>query len=577
MSQIKTLYTYLITNRQAHLVGWCKGYEQTINDVEAVREALGRELEITANDVYAETSFKAQPNPWESFARHHLYDKENGVASRGQSVLSEENFKAFIADPSFREAFKQLIQSPINENYQAFGNAWVTMAEKCNAGRNPLLVNRTTGACTLNVSSTANVSNFMTVYGWLSNEGLLSEPSEPLTNADWFEKNIHLMSWLHSEFAEELIDGRTSKVWLSIFVWELYANLANPFSLKKQVVRYGAPGTGKTYTAKRDSQLHWEIWAEKKVFDGSAYDLNACTELVQFHPSYGYEDFIEGLKPVLESGAPVLKLQNGSFKTFCCRAGVWELDVCKIPDIGLKLAKEWNTLTVGQLRSHFNSHLNGDAWTGIFSRQDTEMIADLVPPFFFLIDEINRAELSRVLGELMICLEYRGVGGSITTQYSALNTSETGMLRLENGYRFFVPHNVFVIGTMNTIDRSVESFDLALRRRFRWEQVVPDIQLLRYHLSEQDRKSEVSGRSWVKLADDLKKLNEQIHKEELLGPDYEIGHAYLMNLGYDASLRHTEVRENVWEDSIRPLLEEYLRGSGRADKLIPEFERAFGL
>lgn len=205
------------------------------------------------------------------------------------------------------------------------------------------------------------------------------------------------------------------------------------------------------------------------------------------------------------------------------------------------------------------------------------MIADLVPPFFFLIDEINRAELSRVLGELMICLEYRGVGGSITTQYSALNTSETGMLRLENGYRFFVPHNVFVIGTMNTIDRSVESFDLALRRRFRWEQVVPDIQLLRYHLSEQDRKSEVSGRSWVKLADDLKKLNEQIHKEELLGPDYEIGHAYLMNLGYDASLRHTEVRENVWEDSIRPLLEEYLRGSGRADKLIPEFERAFGL
>jgi 5-methylcytosine-specific restriction protein B len=297
---------------------------------------------------------------------------------------------------------------------------------------------------------------------------------------------------------------------------------------------------------------------------------------VQFHPSYGYEDFIEGLKPVLESGVPVLKLQNGSFKAFCCSAGQWELDVYKIPEEGKKLAEDWGNLMVKQLRPYFSKYLQGNAWAAIEKRQDTEKIADLVPPF--LIDEINRAELSRVLGELMICLEYRGVGGAITTQYAALNTPKTGMLQLENDcYRFFVPHNVFVIGTMNTIDRSVESFDLALRRRFRWERVDPDIQLLRYHLEEQDRESGVSGRSWVKLADDLEKLNEWIHKEDLLGPDYEIGHAYLMNLNYDKSLRHTEVRENVWEDSIRPLLEEYLRGSGRADTLIPEFERKFGL
>lgn len=574
ISRIKTIYTHLIEKRKAHLDGWRKRYEETIKEMNAVREALGRGLDIIDSDLYSATSFKGEPNPWESFARQHLYIKENGVAGRGQSVLSDENFKAFIADLGFRKAFQELVHAPNKESYQAFEKTWAKMAEGRKTGRNPLLVNRATAACTLDVSSTVNVSNFMTVYGWLSNEGLLPEP---LTDADWFDKNSHLMLWLHSVFSAELIDGRTSKVWLSIFVWELYDNLAKPFSLKKQVVRYGAPGTGKTYTAKRDSQLHWEIWKEKKVFVSSAYDLNACIELVQFHPSYGYEDFIEGLKPVLESGVPVLKLQNGSFKAFCCRAGLWELDVCKIPDIGLTLAKEWNTLTVGQLRTHFNSHLKGDAWSGIFSKRDTEKIADLVPPFFFLIDEINRAELSRVLGELMICLEYRGVGGAITTQYAALNTPESGMLEHKNGYRFFVPHNVFVIGTMNTIDRSVESFDLALRRRFRWERVDPDIQLLRYHLEEQDQKSEVSGRSWAKLANDLKKLNERIHKEELLGPDYEIGHAYLMNLGYDASLRHTEVRQNVWFDSIKPLLEEYLRGSGRGKTLIDEFEIAFGL
>jgi 5-methylcytosine-specific restriction protein B len=569
-----TLYTYLITNRQADLNGWRKAYDRAIGDMESVRTALGGESDITAKTVYEKTSLAGQENPWEIFARQHLYDKANGVASRGQSVLSKENFQTFINDRNFRGAFTALIKSPEKETYKAFDKAWSDMAERHKTGQNPLLVNRMTGACTLGVSSTANVSNFMTVYGWLSNEGLLPEP---LTNADWFDKNIHLMKWLHNEFSAELTDGRTSKVWLSIFVWELFANLANPFSLKKQVVRYGAPGTGKTYTAKRDSQLHWEIWAEKKVFEGSAYNLNACRELVQFHPSYGYEDFIEGLKPVLESGVPVLKLQNGSFKAFCRHAGRWELDVYQIPEDGKKLAEDWSTLMVEQLRPHFGKYLQGDAWAGIEKRGDTEKIADLVPPFFFLIDEINRAELSRVLGELMICLEYRGVGGAITTQYAALNTPKTGMLKIENGYRFFVPHNVFVIGTMNTIDRSVESFDLALRRRFRWERVDPDIQLLRYHLEEQDQKSGISGRHWAKLADNLKKLNERIHKEELLGPDYEIGHAYLMNLNYDASLRHTEVRENVWEDSIRPLLEEYLRGSGRADTLIPEFEIAFRL
>jgi 5-methylcytosine-specific restriction protein B len=72
-------------------------------------------------------------------------------------------------------------------------------------------------------------------------------------------------------------------------------------------------------------------------------------------------------------------------------------------------------------------------------------------------------------------------------------------------------------------------------------------------------------------------LNHAIRKTDLLGPDYEIGHAYLMNLRYPDSLSRTEVRLRVWEDSIEPLLEEYLRGSGRTEALIPEFRRAFGM
>lgn len=217
------------------------------------------------------------------------------------------------------------------------------------------------------------------------------------------------------------------------------------------------------------------------------------------------------------------------------------------------------------------------SWNSIKIRQDDEKIADIVPPFFFIIDEINRAELSRVLGELMFCLEYRGAGGAISTQYAGLNSVETGMIKVGEVFKFFIPHNVYVVGTMNTIDRSVESFDLALRRRFRWERVAPDLAALRYHLKQEDKKSGYVSRDWVELASDLRRLNERIHREGILGPDYEIGHAYLMNLRYSPSLTRAEVRKALWADAIRPLLEEYLRGSGRSESLIPELQKAFGV
>ncbi len=130
---------------------------------------------------------------------------------------------------------------------------------------------------------------------------------------------------------------------------------------------------------------------------------------------------------------------------------------------------------------------------------------------------------------------------------------------------------------MNTIDRSVESFDLALRRRFRWERSDPDINALRYHLKQRDSKPGNALRPWAGLAENLTSLNEQIRKTNILGADYEIGHAYLMNLRYPKTLNRSEVRQSVWEDAIRPLLEEYLRGSERGETLIPEFEKAFGI
>ena len=192
----------------------------------------------------------------------------------------------------------------------------------------------------------------------------------------------------------------------------------------------------------------------------------------------------------------------------------------------------------------------------------------LFRPYFFIIDEVNRAELSRVFGELMYCLEYRGVKGTVKTQYANLNNKKTGMLYKDQGYLFFIPTNVYLIGTMNTIDRSVESFDFALRRRFQWEEVTPDTGLLRYHLN-------LNYKNWGTLADNLEKLNSKIANDPLLGHEYQIGHAYLMNMKYTKSLTIKEVRERIWDDCIRPLLQEYLRGTGKETESISEFKKAF--
>ena len=353
--------------------------------------------------------------------------------------------------------------------------------------------------------------------------------------------------------------------WISMFVWEMYLNISNPFSLKKQIVKYGSPGTGKTYTAKQNTQLLFAIWKDEFAYSKD-FNFSNHIEIVQFHPSYTYEDFMEGLRPKLDANNQVqLVLQNGIFKDFCIKAGKWE---CDIAQSSLK-NKEWNELTIKDV-IEIKSELIGEHWEYIFEIEDkSKKIADAVPPFFFIIDEINRAELSRVFGELMYCLEYRGIDGAIKTQYTNLNDDKTGMIKRAGNYQFFIPNNVYLIGTMNTIDRSVESFDFALRRRFRWEEIMPDSTLLRYHLIKHNKK-------WVKLAENLENLNAKIEKEPLLGRDFQIGHAYLWNLHYPKELTVSEVRNTVWDDSIAPLLQEYLRGTGRED-LIVKFAKSFGI
>jgi 5-methylcytosine-specific restriction protein B len=558
MQRIKNLYTHLIENRKHQLIGWYEAYKSFCEDIVQIKGNL-KTYSLREKLCYKGSSFESLDSPFDNFITKLLYEKSNGISSRGQSVLSWDNLQKFKGAANFDTVIKGIIVTPDFAAFAALKKWWLEQK----VGNNPVLINRAVAACTTEISSTVDEGKFNQIFYWLQHEGLIALYPDTAPQ-DWYNKNVFVISEITSHLTSTPgADG----YWISIFLWEMYVNIANPFSLKKQIVKYGSPGTGKTYTAKRNAVLLFEIW--KDEFAGSiVFDFNDHIETVQFHPSFTYEDFMEGLRPKLDASLQAqLSLQNGIFKDFCIKAAKWECDIAELAE--KEKLKPLRELAISDI-TPFKSQLIGEHWKHIFEVTDkSKRVLDAIPPYFFIVDEINRAELSRVFGELMYCLEYRGVKGAIKTQYTQLNDNKTGMIMIGHSYQFFIPHNVYLIGTMNTIDRSVESFDFALRRRFRWEEVMPDTDLLYYHLLDYNT-------SWLRLAENLENLNAAISDEPLLGRDFQIGHAYLWELPYSKKLTISEAREAIWEDSIAPLLQEYLRGTGRED-LLKNFSSKFGI
>lgn len=269
----------------------------------------------------------------------------------------------------------------------------------------------------------------------------------------------------------------------------------------KNLILNGAPGTGKTYLAKQLARrLITGLISEYKEYQELYQEQ---IELVQFHPSYDYTDFVEGLRPVSQDNGQIgFKLVDGNFKAFCRKA-------VNNPD----------------------------------------------KRYVFIIDEINRGEISKIFGELFFALDpdYRGKKGLVKNQYQMLVQDPKD----EFYEGFYVPENVYIIGTMNDIDRSIEPIDFAFRRRFAWYEVSPDSSMLMLE-------------AWNPTLDYAqsycRRLNKAICEEPCLGPKYQIGPAYLRKaLNFEEPEEPEAALGKVWELHLEPLLREYLRGRSRSD------------
>lgn len=353
------------------------------------------------------------------------------------------------------------------------------------------------------------------------------------------------------------------------YIWKIGSS---DLSLSNQIIKYGAPGTGKTYTAKKEAEEFFDIWKLDAQNDDE--EFRDHYEFVQFHPSYSYEDFIEGIKPVVDgTGGTILKLKNGIFKSLCRKAAKYEKWLLENGIIQQDDEdKQLDKITVKEVRGRTDS---GDCPFKIpNTANDDDLITKYIPPYFFVIDEINRTDLSRVFGELMYCLEYRGYEGRIKTQYSELESKETNTIFYEDKkgeHWFFIPNNVYIIGTMNTIDRSIESFDFALRRRFLWQRIDPNESVLQEYF---EKKGKTDFAEYI--IPFWKKLNDAIKENTILGPDYQIGHSYLMKLDKYPKCTKTAYRNIIWEKHIHPILEEYFRGMGEeGDKQIDNLKNNF--
>lgn len=372
----------------------------------------------------------------------------------------------------------------------------------------------------------------------------------------------------------------------------------------KNIVFRGAPGTGKTYLSKQI--------AANIVSNGRTSDINSLSQdeinqidFVQFHPSYDYTDFVEGFRPSeAENNQISFSLKPGKFKEFIEKAQKFET-VDRQDNFAQAWGKFFEAVTEAMETSQGYNELktltgkpmgnivsyDKNGIQGIFKKGTTQYLnynqiynvyrglpgvpeggfdnyrkavvkhlkekfelEDYIvgevkndqDKFVFIIDEINRGEISKIFGELFFSIDpdYRGIKGAVSTPY---NSEE----------KLYIPENVYIIGTMNDIDRSVETFDFAMRRRFTFVEITADQSAQNMQLNEETKEI-------------MYRLNNAIVEEGHLTQDYQIGASYFKNLD-----EGTLSIKNLWDYKLKPLLNDYFRGERLANDKMRALENAY--
>ncbi len=408
----------------------------------------------------------------------------------------------------------------------------------------------------------------------------------------------------------------------------------NPYSKllleSKNIIFRGAPGTGKSYLAKAiAADIISNGYTDQ--YAGLTPEQKQQIEFVQFHPSYDYSDFVEGLRPKMnDDGSMGFELQDGIFKRFVTKARKNYEDSLKSKetveqemsileamneffaeaigreepftttngsefyivginegriDISIPQNASANAIKINvdeikrMLESEITFEKNSDITRFLrieytqqrfsydlaiyreimkFKAKGTKSVVKMqeLKKYIFIIDEINRGEISKILGELFFSIDpsYRGKVGEVSTQYANMHANPDE--------KFYIPENVYIIGTMNDIDRSVDSFDFAMRRRFRFVEIkAEDTQDMLESLENEELKNEAVAR--------MDRLNAEIIKVEDLNENYQIGASYFLKLktvGFDI----------LWTDYLRPLLQEYVRGLYDECDIMKRFAKAYG-
>lgn len=347
---------------------------------------------------------------------------------------------------------------------------------------------------------------------------------------NWFPYSLYLRQIIKEACTEDKPYADFDKAALG---WELVEYIRTIkkndelFKNSKNVILTGAPGTGKTFLA-------------HKLAERLTGDKNANIKMVQFHPSYDYSDFVEGLRPEKNGNQINFVHKDGVFKAFCANA----------------------------LKNGFENDGNGN----YKKNQEGNLIpCKTQPKYVFIIDEINRGEMSKIFGELFFSIDpgYRGLVGKIQTQYANMQEkpNEFDLALEEKSYgHFFVPENVYIIGTMNDIDRSVESMDFAMRRRFTFVEITAE--------DRQNMLDELENAEELKMR--MNNVNSAIEKIPGLNSAYHIGPAYFKKIENYSDLKTPKQKLNaLWDNHLKGVIYEYLRGNPEADKYIETIKKAY--